>query len=887
MLLHATKNLQYASVAVTAGTRLGPYEVTSLLGEGGMGEVWKARDTRLGRDVALKVLPAEFVQDSSRRNRFEHEARAVAALNHPNILGLYDIGNSDSIQYMVTELVAGETLRQATLPLRKALDIAAQIADGLAAAHAAGVTHRDLKPDNIMVTHDGRAKILDFGLSKVELTAVGEGPTITRTEPGLLLGTVGYMSPEQVRGTEAGPLSDIFSFGAVLYEIIAGKRAFDGETAVEVMNAILKEDPEQLPDNVPSGVCAIVGHCLEKKPGQRFQSAQDLAFALRSVSAATTASSTSLTVLPASRLARMRWLFAPLLVAAGVLIGGAVALRWAASFDAGIDPIKLTRFAAEPEQESFPAFSPDGRSVAYIRGTIGNFELVVKPLDAPPSVSPVALATGQFQGSPVWTPDSTRVCYSSLRDLWCVSAAGGKPQRLLADVASAAFSRDGNSLLFIRIENGKPSLLVSSPPGSEPKVVEGVTLPDGAADLREISPDGTKLLLGNRNFSTAWVAPYPTGQPKKLEAPPSWTPLPAGWLPDSRHAVVIEASDNLRFRLVLTDTESSVRRLVAPDTGAIISAAVSPDGKRIMYSTGQPDWDIGEYSMDGKRLRPIAVSPEMDISPSWSPSGDRFLYGVVSSRSGSIWTRSADGSGASILANASAGLYKYSPDGRRIAGATRDIRGIGIETMPAAGGRTIRIVSATDINNLCWSPDGEWLWYASAGKLAKVPSQGGQSVSVHDSVEGLIDCSPDGRLIAYTKKDGIHLISPEGQQDRLLTSEGFYSLASGLYGLRGQFSKSGDVLYLLRDDARSIDVIDTITGKLQRSIQFELAHADIISQFSIHPDGTRVLLCTGGLRYDLWMAEGFAQPAKGWMRWFRHWDTPTSASGESLNQTAQ
>jgi Tol biopolymer transport system component len=704
----------------------------------------------------------------------------------------------------------------------------------------------------------------------------------------MLMGTVGYMSAEQVRGTEAGPLSDIFSFGAVLYEMIAGKRAFDGETGVEVMNAILKEDPEQLPDSVPSGVRAIVGHCLEKKPEQRFQSAQDLAFALRSVSGATTTSSPSLTVLPASRPARMRWLSAPLLVAAGVLIGGAVALRWAASFDTGIDPIKLTRFAAEPEQESFPAFAPDGRSVAYVRGTLGNFELVLKPLDAPPSVSPVALATGQFQSAPVWTPDSTRVCYKSLRDLWCLSAAGGKPQRLLADVASAAFSRDG-SLLLIRIENGKPSLLVSSPPGSEPKVVEGVTLPDGAADLRGISPDGTRLLLGSRDFFAAWIAPYPTGQPKKLEEPPSWTPLPAGWLPDGRHAVVIEASDNLRFRLVLAETESRLRRLVVPDTGAIISAAISPDGKRIMYSTGQPDWDIGEYSMDGKRLRPMAVSPEMDVSPSWSPSGDRFLYGIASTsgRSGSMWTRNSDGSGASILANASLGLYRYSPDGRRIAGATRDIRGIGIDTMPAAGGRPIRIVSATDINNLCWSPDGEWLWYASAGKLAKVPSQGGKAVTVHDAVEGLIDCSPDGRLIAYTTKNAIHLISPEGQQDRLLTSEGFYSLASGLYGSRGQFSKSGDVLYLLRDDGRSIDVIDTITGKLQGSIQFELAHADIINQFSIHPDGKRVLLCTGGLRYDLWMAEGFAQPAKGWMRWFRHWDAPTQASGESLNQTAQ
>jgi serine/threonine protein kinase len=870
-------------LSITIGTHLGSYEITALLGEGGMGQVYKALDTRLGRDVALKVLPTEFMQNSSRRDRFEHEARAVAALNHPNILALYDIGSSNGMPYMVTELVEGETLRQASLPLRKALDIAAQIADGLAAAHAAGVTHRDMKPDNVMVTRDGRAKILDFGLAKVARSLAGDSPTVTRTEPGTVMGTVGYMSPEQVRGAEADQRSDIFSFGVVLHEMLGGRRAFQGETAVEVMNAILKEDPSELPETVPTGAREIVAHCLEKKPEQRFQSAQDLAFALRSVSGRTTSSSAALPVAPAGWSRKIRWCIAPALLGAGVLIGGATALRWSAALDTSIDPIKLTRFASEPEMEAYPAFSPDGRSVAYTRSGGGKSEIVVKPLDAPTPASPVPVASVQGLTRPIWTAESTRVCYTSLRDLWCVSAAGGTPQRLITDVASASFTRDGKSVVFIRIENSKPRLFVSSPPTAEPKPA---ALPEGVNELASISPDGTKLLLRNNNTLNlaGWVTRYPTGSLKKFESPEGWVDSPAGWFPDSRHVVILEVSPDFRFRLVLADTESRARRLVVPDTGAIISATVGPDGKRIIYSAGQPDWDIVEYSMDGKRLRPMVTSPEMDVLPSWSPAGDRFLYGITAtSRAGSLWTRSADGSGASMVTNALGFSSRYSPDGRRIASVIGLLPGSrsGIEIIPATSGRPVRILSSTtSIVSLCWSPDGEWLWYSENGKLSKVPSQGGDPVAVRDQVEQLVDCSPDGRLIAYTAKDGVHLVSADGRQDRLLTGDKIYSNT-------GQFGEGGNVLYLLRTDGRALDVIDTMTSKAQRTIQFDLAPADQISSFSVHPDGKRILLSTGGLRYDLWMVEGFPQPAKGWMSWLRHWEIPAPPAGDPQNQGAQ
>src|SRR6266496_1008970 len=241
-------------MAVAAGSRLGPYEVLVPLGAGGMGEVWKARDTRLGREVAVKVLPAEVASDPSRLKRFEKEARAASALNHPNIVTIYDIGSVDSVSYIAMEKVDGKTLREVLfsgpLPIKRLLQIAAQIADGLARAHEAGIVHRDLKPENLMVTKDGLVKILDFGLAKLtQMDSSGEGshlPTETGTSPGVVLGTVGYMSPEQASGQPLDFRSDQFSFGSILYEMATGKRAFQKKTAVDTLSAILNEDPEPI-----------------------------------------------------------------------------------------------------------------------------------------------------------------------------------------------------------------------------------------------------------------------------------------------------------------------------------------------------------------------------------------------------------------------------------------------------------------------------------------------------------------------------------------------------------------------------------------------------------------------------------------------------------------
>ncbi len=267
--------------------KIGPYQIVAPLGAGGMGQVYRAHDSRLNRDVALKVLPAEFSTDPLRRARFEQEAKAVAALNHPGIVSLFDVGDG----WMVTELVEGQNLRQTGFSTRQIVDIGAQIADALAAAHDAGIAHRDLKPENIILTPDGRTKILDFGLAKVlqaELKMDGHATppenVSTITSPGTPMGTPGYMAPEQVRGQASDQRADIFSLGVILYELLAGHPAFEAESAIEVMHAIVHQDPPPLPPEVPAGLRAIIFRCLEKKPAQRFQSARDLAFALRSLS---------------------------------------------------------------------------------------------------------------------------------------------------------------------------------------------------------------------------------------------------------------------------------------------------------------------------------------------------------------------------------------------------------------------------------------------------------------------------------------------------------------------------------------------------------------------------------------------------------------------------
>ncbi len=436
-------------MAVTAGARLGPYEILSPLGAGGMGEVYRAKDTRLDREVAIKVLPASFANDADRLRRFEQEARATSALNHPNILTIYDIGSHEGAPYIVAELLEGEELRAqlppqseaGALPVRKAMDYAQQIAAGLAAAHEKGIVHRDLKPENLFVTKDGRVKILDFGLAKLKPQRnepIGSDVATQKkiTDPGTVMGTVGYMSPEQVRGQEADHRADIFAFGVILYEMLSGRRTFTGDSGADVMSAILKEEPPELGETnrkIPPGLEKIVRRCLEKRPERRFHSAHDLGFALEALSDSSGTSGSNLTApaqepsLAARRSAlreRLGWI-----VAAGLLL---VALAFALLYFRRAPAESRASYTYLPWPEKTadagaPAISPDGRRVVFTAATEGTNHIWLYSLDAP---EPVRLQGTEGAGFPFWSPDGRSIGFFSGGKLKRMEASGGAPETL-------------------------------------------------------------------------------------------------------------------------------------------------------------------------------------------------------------------------------------------------------------------------------------------------------------------------------------------------------------------------------------------------------------------------------------------------------------------------
>ena len=457
------------------GSRLGPYEIVSPLGAGGMGEVYRAKDPRLGRDVAIKVLPASFSDDADRLRRFEQEARAAGLLNHPNITAVYDIGSHEGAPYVVSELLEGETLRATLaggrLSARKAIDYAVQLAHGLAAAHEKGIVHRDLKPENLFVTRDGRVKILDFGLAK--LTHAEEGGTqqtnlptaAAATEPGVVMGTMGYMAPEQVRGRPADSRSDIFAFGAILYEMLAGRRAFQGDSAADTMSAILREDPPDLSvtnQNVSPGLERILHHCLEKNPEQRFQSARDLAFDLEALSGL---SAPSARTVPVAAPRRPRWLVAAAaltLLAAVVAASYAIGRRMERRSAPAVQVFRQLTFAQQPIFNA--RFTPDGNTVVFSAAAEGNTpELYsIRPNSPGAStrvLSRVHLLSISSQGELAVLTNPLFLGHSLFAGtLARMPLEGGAPREVLEGVRDADWTPDGRALAIIRDVGGKDRL---------------------------------------------------------------------------------------------------------------------------------------------------------------------------------------------------------------------------------------------------------------------------------------------------------------------------------------------------------------------------------------------------------------------------------------------
>ena len=876
-----------------SGARLGPYEVAAKLGEGGMGEVYRAHDTRLGRDVALKILPAEFAQSAERRRRFEQEWRSAAALAHANIVALYDAGDQDGVAYIVSELVDGELLRdlirRGPVPVRKALDLAAQMADGLSAAHAAGVVHRDLKPENVMVTRDGRAKILDFGLARYQpRSSSAPAATMTVTQPGLVMGTVGYMSPEQVTGSPAGPQSDIFSLGIILYEMLTGKVAFERTTSVETMSAILRDEPPDLPASVPPAVAQIILRCLEKEPSRRFQSAADLAFALRGAAAPSSVSGATPRLAASSR---RSWLPAAL-VALAVLLAAALFALVAMPRGVDLESYRYTPLATDAPRQDRPIWSPDGKSIAYIRNIIGGAdEITLRNLD---SLVPVLIARADAR-SQFWSPDGTRLNYVTDSGVWSMSRAGGEATLVLkGNFGDAAPSPDGKALVLWLISGEEhkkePKLWVSSPPGAPPRKYEPVLFEEEGSFspvYLRFAPDGRKILLAKPTAMgpELWLLPFPDGPGaqgkarrvfQSLQASAQWPPE-FSWMPDSKHLVMsFPTPTHPQPQLWMAHVEDEDLEPLTADEGIKVRPAVSPDGKKIAYASMQLNFDIVGIPVGGGAVQPLIATSRDEMYPAWSPTAPVLAY--VTNRNGpeEIWLRNAqDGSDRPLVTQhdfpnddtLALWTLAVSPDGTRVAYARNSNKHLGrIWISPLTGGTPIAVTRSDNFEfSPAWSPDGNWLTFSSsAGGLMKVRVGGTEQPVMlrDDNCRGTAQWSPNGEWIACPVDDGVLLLSPDGKRTRKVgTRKAWVTWAC-----------DGRQLYALShgDGAKwQLGSIDVASGA-------EHAISDLGSQYlfagtngesfslSLSSDHNSLAASVLNFQSDLWMLEGFAQP-RGWL----------------------
>jgi hypothetical protein len=626
--------------ALTAGAKLGNFEIVELLGRGGMGEVWRARDARLKRDVAIKVLPVALARDPDRIARFEREARAASALNHPNIVAVHDIGCDNGIYWIASELVRGDTLRRAIeagpLPAPKAVEIAVQIAAGLAAAHAAGLVHRDLKPDNIMIARGGQVKILDFGLAKQRRTSE-ESTATALTDEGVVMGTAGYMAPEQVRGEPADHRSDLFSFGVVLYEMLSGKRAFTGNSSVEVMNAILKDDPPELPPSIPAALARIVQRCLEKERERRFQSAADLAFALQAL---------SLSPAPAERPPRRAWWkWAALLAAAS---GAVAALYWLAR---PLPPPRVTGMVQVAHDSrlidrTFCPLLSDGSRLLY--GTSDNVPAYQVSVNGGDPV-PYALQTKAAVCLMDISRDRTEFLVCRFVEwprceVWADPVAGGSARRLgsIVSWSYAAWSPDGQQFVYAQDRE----LHLASRDGTE---IRKLATFAGGLGYLHWSPDGRRIRVEVAGVAGSpmrlWeVQPDGTGLRQVLPGwNPSWSTSRGVWTADGRYFVFLS---NQKIWLVREKTGLLQRGggepvqlnigLLAPDY-----PLPSADGKRLFFEGSEARNEFLRYDPKSSRFS-LELPGNSGTALEFSRDGKWVAYSSVPE--GSLFRAAADGS---------------------------------------------------------------------------------------------------------------------------------------------------------------------------------------------------------------------------------------------------
>jgi len=748
------------------GTKLGPYEIQESVGAGGMGEVFRAHDSRLGRDVAIKVLPASFAADVDRLRRFELEARAVAALNHPNILAIHDIGTHEGAPFIISELLEGETLRKrisgGALPARKSTEYAAQIAQGLAAAHEKGVVHRDLKPENIFITRDGRVKILDFGLAKLTRSE-GEGAeTVShQTEAGTVLGTVGYMSPEQVRGKTADHRSDVFSFGAILYEMLSGRQAFKGETAADTMSAILREEPQQLTQtnrSISPGLERIVQHCLEKNPEERFQSARDIAFDLQLLSGQTP-SGIQAAAVPQRQLAKW-WkpaAVATVIVAAavaGYLLGG----RSASS------RLKFMQLTFQRGSIRSAAFAPDGQTVIYSAMWNGKptpemfstrlGDLLSRPLQLDDSDVAGVSSTGELA---ILQRDKVVAGWASRAMLSRMAISGGAPREVLDGVESAGWSPDGTSLAVSRYTGAAYRL--------EYPIGNVLYETSGWINWVRVSPDGKQVafldhpLLGDSRGSVMLIGSDKKARTLAADFADIWG---LAWAPGGSE-IWFTASGTGINRTLNAVTPAGKMRVVLEVPGSITLQSIAPDGRVLLTNESERRGTYAHHEGE-KEDRDVEWFDWTRLS-ALSPDGQWMLFDEEGQGGGhdyTVYIRKTDGSPAVRLGSGAA--IDLSPDGKSVLAA--NIATGQYLLYPTGAGEQKQLTHDHIWHSYGqWTRDGKWIIFNGfePQKRARswiMPAEGGEAKPVTPEGTAEYLATPDGERILAIDADGKFFLYP-------------------------------------------------------------------------------------------------------------------------------
>lgn len=858
--------------------RISRFRVLGKIAAGGMGEVYRAHDDRLGRDVAIKVLPKELSRSSEWRVRFEREARLAASLDHPNILGVYDVGTHRGQHFIVTELLYGSSLRKLIgegLSCHQAVEIGVQIAQGLAAAHERGIIHRDLKPDNVMVTRDGVVKILDFGLAKVsqpEPTAdlLEASTEASPTSPGTVLGTPGYLAPEQARGQGVDHRADIFALGCVLYEMLSGRRAFRGETAADVIAAILHDDPAPLGGDgrpVPRQLQRIVARCLEKRPEDRFQSARDVAFTLL---AAGRGDSTA-----AQRPVPRSWRRRALIATAALAILGVAALalglrRWLTAGHPATASWASRRLTASGGWNGEPAISPDGTLVAFTSSKDGNRDVWV--LDVRGSDAIRLTSSPEAEGRPAWLPDQSAVLYVAEHeggsDVMRVPRLGGMAELLIADATDPAVSPDGTRIAFARHLVSGSSRIGVAPLADPARAVMLTGNGDGLWDhaFPAWSPDGKEICYSD--FRDLWRVPADGGPARRFTFDHATDRRPA-WSADG----FIHFSSGREGGWAVWGIRARGGRpwRLTTASGCEVGPSVSRDGSRLVYATQEffPDLVVVDRE-SGAAAR--ATSRSVESAPAFLPDGSGVVF--CSNRAGKfdLWHQPLTGGHPAgqprQVTNhpGSVATPAISRDGRwlaylRVAEGQRDIW---VMVWPPGVPHPLIQHPARDIHP-AFSPDGSHLAFVSDRNghehIFLQPIRQGRAVGVPRQLTGgrardLFPCfSPDGASIAFIRSEGREAdvwVVPAGGGEGVRVTQG-----ARVGAVRWHASgESVEVLAEWGSGRPSLRRVHLSTGRVgEEDPHFDGGGMTESDMFDLSADGRSLVHLTASLSGDLWLLE--------------------------------